>query len=201
MSTFKFPMRAALLGTILAWSVGGEARVEGQERKKARGGTDGAVVKGTLASVDAGKNAVTVTIHTFNRTTQEGNDTDKTFPLTTDAKVLQDAAPAKLADLKKGHPVTLRLEGARAASVSVDGGTALAQFLSVNSDRNTVTVIAGRNMARRVYHLLKTTTVTGPDGTAISVKDLKRGTRLLLTRSVEDANTAVRIQALPASDE
>ena len=200
MSTCKFPMRAALLGTIFVCALGGEALVEGQERKKARGSKDAGLVKGTLASVDAGKNTVTVTIHTFNRATQEGTDTDKTFPLAKDAKVVQDAAPAKLADLKKGYPATLRLEGMSAASVSVDGGTTQGEFLSANPDRNTVTVIAGRDMARRVYHLLKTTTVTGADGKAAAIKDLKPGTKLLLTRSVEDGNTAVRIQALAASD-
>lgn len=200
MSTLKFPMQAALLGTVVVCALGGEARVDGQDRKKARGENTGAVVKGTLASVDAGKNTVTVTIHTFNRATQEGTDTDKTFPLAKDAKVLQDAAAAKLADLKKGYPVTLHLKDASAASVSVDGGTGQGEFASTNPERNTITVIAGRDMRKQVYHLLKTTTVTGGDGNAIPVADLKAGTKLVLTRSVEDGNTAVRIQVLPASD-
>jgi hypothetical protein len=184
---------------ILLSASSGEVRVAAQERKKNADGKDGSVVKGTLAAVDAEKNSVTVTIHTFNRATQEGTDTDKTFPLAKDAKVLLDAAAAKLVDLKKGYPVTLRLDGAKAASVSVDGGTAQGEFLSANLDRNTITVIAGRDMKRQVYHLLKTTTVTGGDGKAILVKDLKAGTKLLLTRSVEDGNTAISVRVLPAS--
>ncbi|HKB06219.1 MAG TPA: hypothetical protein VKD90_28755 [Gemmataceae bacterium] len=157
-------------------------------------------MKGTLDSVDAEKNTVTVTTHTFNRAIQERSDTNKTFRLSKDAKILQDAATAKLSELKKGFPVTLQLEGMSAASVSVDGGPAQGKFVFANLDRNTVTVIAGRNMERRVYHLLKGTTVTGHDGKAVLVKDLKAGTNLLLTLSVEDDRTVVHIRVLPAAD-
>jgi len=200
MTVTKWLTCATLLASILLSALSGEVRVAAQERKKKADGKDGTVVKGTLASVDAEKKSVTITIHTFNRTTQEGTDTDKTFPLTKDAKILQDAVAAKLADLKKGYPVTLRLEGTSAASVSVDGGTGQGEFVSANLERNTVTVIAGRDMGKQVYHLLKTTTVTGGDGKAMSVKDLKAGTKLALTRSVEDGNTAISIRVLAASD-
>jgi hypothetical protein len=199
MSITRFSMWAALLGTICVCALGREAPVAAQERKKG-GEKDSSVVKGTLAAVDAEKNSVTVTTRTFNRATKEATETNKTFPLAKDAKVLQDAAAAKLADLKKGNPVTLRLEGASASSVSVDGGTAQGEFVSTNPDRNTITVIAGRNMEKRVYHLLKTTTVTGGDGKEISVKDLKAGTKLMLTRSVEDDRTVVQIRALPVAE-
>jgi hypothetical protein len=190
-------MWAALVGAIV---LGGQARVTAQERKRGAGERDASLVKGTLASVDADKNSVTVTIHSFNRATQEATDTNKTFPLTKDAHVQQDGVAAKLADLKKGHPVTVRLDGASAASINVDGGTAQGEFVSANLERNTITVIAGRNLERRVYHLIKTTTVTGGDGKAIAVKDLKSGTKLVLTRSVEDDHTAIQIRALPAAD-
>jgi hypothetical protein len=199
MSVNKWLVCTALLTAILLAAVG-ESRVTGQDRKKNVDRKAGTVVKGTLASVDAEKRSVTITIHTFNRTTQEGTDTNKTFPLTKDAKVLQDAATAKLADLKKGYPTTLRLEGTSAASISVDGGTGQGEFASANLERNTITVIAGRDMRNQVYHLLKTTTVTGADGKAMSVKDLKAGTKLALTRSVEDGNTAISVQVLTASD-
>jgi hypothetical protein len=52
-------------------------------------------------------------------------------------------------------------------------------------------------MERRIYHLLKTTRVTDESGKETSVKALKAGTKLLLTRSVEDDRTVIRIQALP----
>src|SRR5262245_17231200 len=200
MSITRFSMWAALLGTFVFCALGGEAKSVAQERKRGAGEKDGSVVKGTLASVDADKNSVTVTVHSFNRTTGQATDTNKTFALAKDAKVLQDAAAAKLADLKKGNPVTLRLEGASAASVSVDGGTAQGEFVSANPERNTVTVIAGRNMERRVYHLLKSTTLISDDGKAILVKDLKIGTKLLLTRSVEDDRTVIHIRTLPAAE-
>lgn len=199
MSVNKWLMFTTLLTAFLL-SAFAEVRVNAQERRKNADRKDGSVVKGTLASVDAEKNSVIVTIHTFNRATQEGTDTDKTFLLTKDAKILQDGTTARLADLKKGYPVTLRLDGTSAAGVSVDGGTAQGEFLSANPDRNTVTVIAGRDMRRQVYHLLKTTTLTGADGKAIAITDLKPGAKLALTRSVEDDHTVVRIQALRAAD-
>src|SRR5262245_33556322 len=200
MSITRFSMWAALLGTFVFCALGGEAKSVAQERKRGAGEKDGSVVKGTLASVDADKNSVTVTVHSFNRTTGQATDTNKTFALAKDAKVLQDAVAAKLADLKKGNPVTLRLEGTSAASVSVDGGTAQGEFVSANPDRNTITVIAGRNMEKQVFHLIKSTTVTGGDGKEMPVKDLKPGTKLVMIRSVEDDRTVVQIRALPGAD-
>jgi hypothetical protein len=91
----------------------------------------------------------------------------------------------------------VKLDGTTVVSVSVEGGTSQAEFRSANAERNTITVIAGRDFARRVVHLLKDTKVLGADGKAIRVQDLKAGTKIQVTRSVEDENTAVRIQALP----
>lgn len=197
MSMTKHKLLTVLLISICVCALGGKARLAGQERKKAAEAKDNTIVKGTLASVDAEKNTVTVTIHTFNRATQEGTDTNKSFPLSKDAKILQDDAAAKLGELKKGYPVILKLDGITAASVSVDGGTAQGEFLSANIERNTIAVLAGRNQEKRVYHLLKTTKVVDVGGKEMLVKDLKAGTMLMLTRSVEDDNTAIRIQALP----
>src|SRR5262245_65415664 len=115
MFVHRISLGAALLVAILLCALGGAA----QERKKNPDDKDGNTVKATLASVDAEKNTVTVTIHTFNRTTQEGKDTNKTYALAKDAKVLQDAAAAKLTDLKKGFPVTVHLDGTTANRISV----------------------------------------------------------------------------------
>ena len=38
------------------------------------------------------------------------------------------------------------------------------------------------------------------DGKALHVKDLQAGTKLVLTRSVEDDHTVIQIWALPATD-
>jgi hypothetical protein len=200
MSITKYKMWAALLVATCAYTWGGEARVAAQERKNRAEAQDKTIVKGTLASVDADKNTITVSIHTFNRATQEGTDTDKTFPLLKDARILQDDTEVKVGELKKGHPVIVKLDGTSAASVSVEGGTSQGEFLLANLERNTITVIAGRDLAKQVYHLLKTTKVIGGDAKAMLVKDLKPGAKLLLTRSVEDDHTAIRIQALPEAD-
>jgi hypothetical protein len=179
---------------ILGHGEAGEAR---QEQRKTGQRKSDTAVKGTLRSVDADKNTVTVTIHTFDRTTGDGTDTDRTFPLANNAKVLQDDVVSKLAELKKGFPVTLTVDGTNASSVSVDGGVTQGEFWSANLERNTILVLAGRNMQRRVYHLLKDTRVSSNDGAPIRVQDLKQGMKLLMTRSVEDENTVIRIQALP----
>jgi hypothetical protein len=68
--------------------------------------------------------------------------------------------------------------------------------VSVNEARNTLTVIAGRKDERRVYHLLRETEVMTASGKATRVKDLKADTLLLLTLSVEDPNTVIRIEAI-----
>ena len=50
---------------------------------------------------------------------------------------------------------------------------------------------------RKIYHLVKETEVITESGKAARVKDLKGGTMLLLTLSVEDPNTVIRIEPLP----
>jgi len=170
---------------------GKSPNLEGQERRKA---ATGKTVKGTLKVFDERNNTVTVTIHSFNRATQTSSDTDLKFELTKDATILQDESAVKLSALRKGFPVTIKLDGASAASVSVDGGTARGEFHSANAERNTITLIAGRNSDRVTYHLLKTTKVVDASGKEIQIKDLKASTPLVMTRSVEDERTAVRVQ-------
>ena len=182
-----------LLGATALGVAAPPALAQEKERVPAK---DANVVRGTLASVDAEKNTVTLTVHSFDRKTGEGTDTKKTFPLAKDAKILQDDAETKLKDLKTGHTTTIKLDGANAASISIDGGTQQGQFRSVNTERNTITVLAGRNMAKQVFHLLKTTKVLGSDGKAIKLEDLKPGTMLAITKSVEEDGTVVRIQAM-----
>jgi hypothetical protein len=172
------------------------ATAPGQERKRADP-KDAAAVKGTLVGVDADKNTVTIAVSSFDRKTGESSETNKTFAVAKDAAILQDEARAKLTDLKKGYHTTLKVDQTTAVSVSVDGGTARGEFLSANPERNTITIIAGRNMEKRVYHLLKETKVTGDDGKPVRVADLKAGTVILLTLSVEDDRTAVRVQTQP----
>jgi hypothetical protein len=57
-------------------------------------------------------------------------------------------------------------------------------------------VIAGREMACRVVHLLKETKVLHAAGKPIRVQDPQRGMKVQFTRSVEDDNTVIRIQVM-----
>jgi hypothetical protein len=45
------------------------------------------------------------------------------FSVAKEATIVQDAAPAKLADLKAGHSATLTLDKDVVAAISVEGGT------------------------------------------------------------------------------
>jgi RNA polymerase sigma factor (sigma-70 family) len=121
-----------------------------------------------------------------------------TFPLAAQAAILQDNAPTKLADLIKGARITLRFgsDGKSVETLSVDGGSVKGRFESWNEMRNTVAVAVGEKDERRVFHLLRDTCVRG----VAHVKDFKPGTPILVTKSVEDANTAIGIEAVPADE-
>src|SRR5262249_46829058 len=176
-------------------------RYEGaRTRARAKGGT---TLTGELVRVNAKENSVRLAYWKEVKMkgppfTGMGYLAYEDFPVAKDARVLQDNVKTKLADLKKGSHVTLHLKGKRVVSVTADGGTVPGptRCVSVNEARNTVTVIAGRKDERRVYHLLKETEVMTAGGKAAGLKDLKEGMLLLLTRSVEDANTVLRIEIL-----
>ena len=128
--------------------------------------------------------------------------TDETFPVSKTTTILQDNAEARLADLKKGARVILDFdpEGKTVVKITVTGwfagGTTL--YVSANQARNTITVdhTAGKKGERKVFHLLKETEVKVA-GKAARLRDLEKGATLILTLSAEDANTVIRIEAVP----
>ena len=65
----------------------------------------------------------------------------------------------------------------------------------MNMERNTITVIAGRDMGEKIYHLLKTTKVTVAGGKAGKVQDLQPGAEIQLTLSVLGDNSVIRIES------
>jgi hypothetical protein len=123
----------------------------------------------------------------------------ETFGVAKEAVIVQDNTPARLADLKTDSHVTLRFdpEGKNVVRLSADGGTQQGRFASANPARNTVTVIAGKAGQRKTYHLVKESEVIAGGGKPGRVSDLKEGTMLQLTLSVEDPNTVIRIEPLP----
>src|SRR5262249_33575415 len=134
---------------------------------------------------------------------QDQQSTDKTFPVAKDATILQDGGKVKLADLKKGFRAALTLSPDQkiVTGISVDGGTVQGQFRSANVGRNTINLIAGRDMALKVFHLVRETKITLDGGKEGTVKDLKPGTRIVLTLSVEDRNTVIGIRPAPRTDD
>src|SRR5262249_18816333 len=183
--------------TVLCGALVGAADDDKAQRPRGRGAA--ATAAGELAGVNAEKGTVTISV--FSR--QDQLTTDKTFPVAKDATILQDGAKVKLADLKKGFRAALTLspDQKTVTAISVDGGTLQGQFRSANFDRNTINVIAGRDMSLKVFHVVRETKITLDGGKQGTIKDLKAGTTLVLTLSVEDRNTVIAIRPAPRQDD
>jgi hypothetical protein len=128
----------------------------------------------------------------------------ESFPVAKDASISRDNVKARLADLKKGARLTLGFDpdGKTVAKIIADGGTVEGpiRYVSANGARNTITVTAGKKAEKKVYHLVEETEVKAA-GKAARVQDLQTGATLLLTLSVEDANTVIRIETVPPGKE
>jgi hypothetical protein len=150
-------------------------------------------VTGSLQAVHVEKNSVTVS--SFSRA--QGQSTEKTYEVARDASILRDGKEVKLADLKKGGRITLKLspDQKTVVSLSVAGPTLSAPLKSVDVDKNTVTITVENRQGKqdRTYPLARDAKVTIA-GKEARLTDLKEGTRLLLTLSAEDGNTLIQIQ-------
>ncbi len=160
-----------------------------------------ATVGGTLQGVDAAKNTVTVT--TSNRATGK---VDKTFEMAKDVVVLRDGKPAKVSDLKKGGSITVKLspDQKTAVSISETGKTMAAPLKSVDPQKNTITltVSQGRDPVKKdvTHELAKDGKVTleGKEVKLADLKDVRPGSTIQLTFSVDDEKKLVHIQYAPA---
>jgi RNA polymerase sigma factor (sigma-70 family) len=150
---------------------------------------------GMVQSVDAAKNSVTVTV--FNRQTGK---TEKTYELAKDCVILRDGKPVKLGDLKTGGRVTLQLSADQKsiARISEEGAFLSAPLKSVDAEKRTITVtVEGRQGKQdKTFQVAKDARVM-LEGKEAKLTDLKAGTQLHLTASVDDANTIVQIQTSP----
>src|SRR5262249_40733430 len=92
---------------------------QGPTEEQARGAReqpkDGAAGSGTLQAVDADRNRVTLSISSRQTSTSE----ERTLEVARDAKILRDGKEIKLADLKTGGRVTLRLSPDKKTVVSL----------------------------------------------------------------------------------
>lgn len=155
---------------------------------------DGAEVKGKIGAIDTHNRTVTLVISTFDRKAGQANEEEKVYSVQKDTVILQDGVAAKLEELKKGWPTAMKVNEKAVLSITVEGGTIRGKFKSINPERNTITVIAGRDMSDKIFHLLKTTKVLGEGGKASKVQDLQPGADIQLTTSVQGDNTVIRIQ-------
>jgi RNA polymerase sigma factor (sigma-70 family) len=160
-----------------------------------------ATFPGALQSVDAAKNTITVKGGTNIRQT---GPMEKTFELAKDLVILRDGKPAKLSDLKQGGRVTVKLaeDGKTAVSISETGKTMMALWKSADPANNTITVTVttgGRGGVEKkdvTHELAKDGKVMleGKEVKLADLKDVKLGSTLQLTFSVDDEKKLVRIQ-------
>jgi RNA polymerase sigma factor (sigma-70 family) len=185
-----------------------EAYAEAQDRyeaARARGRFPaGATVRGTLVKAGGEENGVRVEY--WKEVKGDGRPVTamsfrayETFPVAPDAAIRQDNVPTKLSELKPGSHITLALDGKRAVRIRVDGGTVPGpiRYVSADQARKTIAVLVGSKGDRRIYHLLNETEVRTAQRKAARIQDLKAGRLLLLTRSVMDTNTVIRVEVLP----
>lgn len=154
---------------------------------------DGASLKGKIGAIDTQNRTITLVTTTFDRKAGEATEKETVLNIAKDAVITQDGVTTKLEDLKRGFTTTVKSNEKTALAITVDGATVKGQFKSMNSERNTITIVAGRDMGDKVYHLLKTTKVTVSGGKAGKVQDLQPGAEIVLTLSVLGDNTVVRI--------
>jgi hypothetical protein len=153
----------------------------------------GPQVAGKLEAVDADK--LIVKISTFSRQNMEITET--TYVLAKDAKILQDARDAKLKDLKTGNGATLELSADQRSvvSISVTGPTIQAPVKAVAADKGTITItqMTRNGNFDKTYQVAKHGKVV-VDGKAATLADLKEGTMVTLTVSVENENTVIEVR-------
>ncbi len=166
------------------------------QREKKEQPKDGAILKGKLGAIDTKNRTVRLDI----TNERKGATVEVVLPVAKDAVILQDEVKTKLEDLKKGLSTTVKVDQKTAVSITVHGPSVKGKFKSTNAERNTITVIAGRNETFRTLHLLKTTKVTLAGGKAGTVQDLKVDSEILLILSAQGDNTVIRIEPAPPSE-
>jgi hypothetical protein len=165
-----------------------------REQGKREQPTDGAVLKGKIGAIDTANRTITLVQSMFDRKAGQANETEKVLNVPKDAVIVQDGVSIKLENLKRGFHTTVKADQKNALSITVEGGQVRGVYKSMNPERNTITVVAGRDMGEKTYHLLKTTKVALAGGKSGKVQEISVGAEIVLTLSVEGDNTVIRIQ-------
>ena len=95
-------------------------------------------IHGIVKTVDAAKATITVSIPAKN-----GETKDQTVTLAKDAQVSVDGAEAKLADLKTGYHVNLKLteDKSGAVAIAAEGPTLAGELKAVDASKHTIKVV------------------------------------------------------------
>jgi hypothetical protein len=158
-----------------------------QERPRGkREPRDANTVSGELQSVDTDKNTVTISI--FSRA--EGESTNKTYPVSKDAKVVRDGKEAKLADLKNVGRVTIKLSEDQSTAIAITtiARTATGEFFDAGKKTITIIIDTARQGKKKSMFTLAPDTKVTIAGKAARLEDLKEGTTVVLTLSADEAN-------------
>jgi RNA polymerase sigma factor (sigma-70 family) len=151
-------------------------------------------VAGKLESIDASS----VTIGYFKR--GEGA-VSKTYTLAKDIKISRDGKDAKLADLKKGVQVSLKLSADQKSAVAItfDTPAVSAPLKSVDANKNTITVTVGPRGAKedKTYDVAKDAKIV-IDGKESKLADLRTGG--VIAFAVNDTNAVTLIRTSTRKD-
>jgi ferric-dicitrate binding protein FerR (iron transport regulator) len=143
--------------------------------------TEGPTVSGMVKAVDDGK----ITLDGRGRPFIVEQDTDYAVPA--DAKITIDRRPAKLADLKPGHRVLLKLSINRKSALVITSmgprqerpPAAIGQIKTIDTKAGTIIVSDIRGNQERTLNLVKNVTVV-IDGQPAKLDDLKAGKNVVL---------------------
>lgn len=217
----KLKIAAVLLVAILGPVVGvlthqALAEPAKEQKKTAESGDQ---VEGVLKAMDASKNKITITITIKDPQTGQKNAQEKAFDVAKDASILLagpgkgDGKPVKLADLKEGMRLVLRLSQDKKSASSIRAAEkenlVEGAVKAVDAGQNTITV-TNKNKETKLEEEKKFDVAAdariiqvghSKDGEkVVKLADLKQGTRLTLRLSQDNkAVVGIRVAAPTAS--
>ncbi len=181
-------------GTRVMLAVDRDGKVTAVRLGGAGGGREEPRTGGTVKSVDAKANTVTVTVG-------RGGE-DKTFTLAESAKVAVGEKEAKLEDIKAGMVVLFRMDRdgkvtalmAREAGRRPEEGTrpTAGQVKSVDAKANTITV-ATRGGDEKTFTLAKDAKITAGEK-AVKLEDIAEGAGVVMTLDKDGKVTSIQMR-------
>jgi hypothetical protein len=177
----------------LVTEVNVQLTLSGDLKEAGRISAQGQTFQGSLKSVDAEKNCITLAI-----TEKKGDPTiDKTFALAGGAKVLIYGQETDVKKLAPGTALSLKLSGRtkEVTTITTVGRIEVGSLHVLDPVNNTVTLFYGKNVPgqTRSFKMLKVPQITLRDGTSGKLSDLKIESKVMLWFAWNDPDVVVAI--------